>query len=234
MTLSEPADEVPSGTYFHRLLRSLNCDGARAVALVLACLALLAAELGGDAARQALRYDRDALAAGEWWRLATAHLVHLSFEHAAVNALGLVLLWMLFVRDFTARGWLLILASSAAAIDLGLWVADSTVRWYVGSSGVLHGLLAAGIAAQLRRGRPEGWLLAVLLVGKLTYEQSVGALPLVPGPVVVDAHLYGALGGLLAALFCPLGPARAAPGRWRRRAEERRAAAAPGGPHEPV
>lgn len=209
MRPSEPADGIaPAGRLqgLQRVLRSLDCDGRRGVALALVCAALLAAALGGGAVREALRYDRDALAAGEWWRLATAHLVHLGFEHAAVDLLALALLWMLFFRDYSPRAWLTILAGAAAAIDLGLWTLDSTLIWYVGSSGVLHGVFAAGAVAHLRRGERDGWLLAAMLVAKLIYEQWVGALPLVPGPVVVDAHLYGALGGVLAALACRVQP----------------------------
>jgi rhomboid family GlyGly-CTERM serine protease len=209
MRPSEPADGIATGGRLQRVLRSLDCDGARGVALALVGAALLAATLGGEVLRSALRYDRNALAAGEWWRLATGHLVHLNFEHAAVDVLALVLLWMLFARDYSPRAWLLVFAGAAAAIDLGLWVADSTLIWYVGSSGVLHGVFAAGVVAHLRRGERDGWLLGALLVAKLTYEQSVGALPLVPGPVVVDAHLYGALGGVLAALVCRVRPLRA-------------------------
>ena len=41
---------------------------------------------------------------------------------------------------------------SVAAIDTGLWLRDSTVAWYVGSSGALHGVMAAGTLAHLRRG----------------------------------------------------------------------------------
>ncbi|HTT00984.1 MAG TPA: rhombosortase [Steroidobacteraceae bacterium] len=197
MAVSQPVDR------FRRTLKSLNCDGPWGVALALSCLGLLATELGGDRARLALRYDRGALGSGEWWRLLTAHFVHLSLEHAVLNVLGLALIWALFARDYTPRGWLLILASTIMAIDLGLWLGDSTVQWYVGSSGALHGALAAGTLAYLRRHDPLGWVLALFLVGKLIYEQWVGALPLVTGgaSVVVDAHLYGVLGGLIAALF---------------------------------
>lgn len=229
MRVSDPAGEASSETQFRRVLRSLGCDGRRGVALALVCLALLAGELGGQAARQALRYDRNALAAGEWWRLATAHLVHLGFQHAAINALALALLWMLFARDYAPRAWLLVVACAAAAIDLGLWLGDSTVIWYVGSSGVLHGVFAAGAAAHLRRGEPDGWVLAALLVAKLTYEQTFGALPLVSGPVVIDAHLYGALGGLIASLSCRVRGESIA-----RRADPPSDGAPPGRRHEPL
>jgi membrane associated rhomboid family serine protease len=89
-----------------------------------------------------------------------------------------------------------------AAIDAGLVLWDSTLRWYVGSSGALHGVMAAGALAHLRRRERDAWLLAAFLVGKLAWEQGVGALPLSGSdPVVVDAHLFGAVGGLAAAAF---------------------------------
>jgi hypothetical protein len=91
--------------------------------------------------------------------------------------------------------------ASMAAIDAGLWLCDSTVAWYVGSSGVLHGVMAAGTLAQLRRGEATGWVLLAFLAGKLAYEHWVGALPLAGSVVVVDAHLYGVAGGALAAAF---------------------------------
>jgi len=182
-------------------LESVNCDGRRGLILVGLCLALLLPTLGGDAARLALRYDRAALAAGELWRLFTAHAVHLNLRHALVNILGLVLLWALFARDYSARQWLTIVLAAVLAIDAGLWLLDSTVQWYVGSSGVLHGILAAGTLAQLRRGQPEGWVLAAILTGKLLYEHFAGPLPLSgSAPVIVTAHVYGVLGGAAAAL----------------------------------
>ena len=185
-----------------RILSSLNCDGMYGVALLATCALLLLPELGGDASRALLSYDREGLAAGQWWRLLTAHLVHLGLEHAALNSLGLVLMWALFARDYKPGQWLFITLASMAAIDAGLWLRDSTVIWYVGSSGALHGVMAAGTLAHLRRRDLDGWILAAFIIVKLTYEQTAGALPLAEGmDVVVDAHLYGALGGIAVAVF---------------------------------
>jgi rhomboid family GlyGly-CTERM serine protease len=115
---------------------------------------------------------------------------------------GLALMWALFARDYSARGWLLIIGLSILGVDAGLWLLSSTTQWYVGSSGVLHGVLAAGTWAHLRRREADGWVLALLLVGKLVYEQTLGALPLTSGgAVIVDAHLYGAAAGAVAALL---------------------------------
>jgi rhomboid family GlyGly-CTERM serine protease len=182
-------------------LESLNCDGRLGATLALACLVLFLPALGGEAARLGLRYERAALSHGELWRLLSAHWVHLNLRHTLVNIAGFVLLWALFARDFSPRQWLVILAAAVIAIDAGLWLLDSTVQWYVGSSGVLHGILAAGTLAHLKRREPDGWLLAAILVVKLLYEQRVGPLPFSGSrAVVVDAHLYGVIGGLTAAL----------------------------------
>lgn len=185
-----------------RMLRALNYDATYGWALLAASALLVLITLTGETGRELLRYERAALARGELWRLLTAHLVHLDLHHALLNCLGLLLVWALFARDYAPRQWLLILLGSMAVIDAGLAVWDSTLRWYVGSSGALHGVMAAGILAHLRRRERDGWLLAAFLVGKIVWEQGVGALPLSGSdPVVVDAHLFGAAGGLAAAAF---------------------------------
>jgi rhomboid family GlyGly-CTERM serine protease len=202
MNVTQPVNGVRRRA--QRLLKSLNCDGSRGLTLLATCALLLLPVLAGDAGREALRYDRTALAAGQWWRLLSAHIVHLDFSHAALNSLGLVLMWALFARDYRPRQWLAIIASSVVAIDAGLWLRDSTVAWYVGSSGALHGLMAAGTLAHLRRRDLDGWILAAFIVVKIAYEQSAGALPFSDshrGGVVVDAHLFGALGGAGIAAF---------------------------------
>src|SRR5438552_2270554 len=115
MTAQEPVGRFKFG------LASVNGDGRRGIALLAVCALLLLPEVGGEGARLALRYDRAALAAGEWWRLITGHLVHLNLEHALLNTLGLALMWALFARDYAPRQWVLIVLASIAAIDAGLW-----------------------------------------------------------------------------------------------------------------
>jgi rhomboid family GlyGly-CTERM serine protease len=185
--------------------KSLNCDGRPGFALLGCAALLLLPSFGGAPLRNLLRYDRTAIAHGQLWRLLTAHLVHLDLRHALLNILGLVLMWALFARDYRVRDWCLIVLGAMAGIDLGLWFADSTIQWYVGSSGVLHGIMAAGTLTALRTGGWEGRVLAAVLAGKLLYEQLAGPLPLSGNdPVVVDAHLFGAIGALVVALFLTL------------------------------
>lgn len=157
----------------------------------------------GDPARLALRYEREALAAGEWWRLLGAHLVHLGWRHALLDLAGVALLAWLWGRRYPPGRWLWITLASAAAVVAGLWWLSPEVYWYVGLSGVLHGAVAAGAVALVRERAPGGWLLLWALLAKLAVEQWLGPLWLTAeaagGPVIVDAHLYGAVGGLLAA-----------------------------------
>ena len=184
------------------LLHSLNCDGRLGLTLAAACVLLLLPSLTGEPGRLLLRYDREALAAEEWWRLLTAHVVHLGVRHALLNDLGLALMWALFARDYSLRQWAAVVLGAVVAIDAGLWLCDSTLEWYVGSSGALHGVMAAGALAHLRRGELAGAVLAVALLAKLAYEHWAGALPFSAGlPVVTSAHLYGVIGASAVAAF---------------------------------
>ena len=45
----------------HPLLRSLNCDGRRGLALLLACVLLVLPTVAGEGGQTALRYERHAL-----------------------------------------------------------------------------------------------------------------------------------------------------------------------------
>ena len=170
--------------------------------LILVAAALM---LGGDAAREGLAFERDAVRDGEAWRLVTGHLVHLGWPHFALNAAGLVLVWTLVGSAYKPAGWILIFLASIAAIDLGLWTLNPELQWYVGLSGALHGVLVAGLVMSCRQPRIETTILALLLLCKLAWEQFSGPLPgsegSSGGPVIVDAHLYGAIGGMLAGLL---------------------------------
>ena len=192
----------------HTWFRSANCDARYGAALLGIVALILGLCATGQWGRRALRYERAGLAAHQWWRLVSAHLVHLSWQHAWLNLIGLVLLWALFARDFSPARWLWIIALSAAAIDAGLWFLRPGVQWYLGASGVLHGALAAGACAMYRRGEGMGALLLLLLVVKLLYEQHAGSSLFVGDvPLVPEAHLFGTLGGLTAS-FVPRPPVK--------------------------
>ncbi|WP_018954740.1 rhombosortase [Thioalkalivibrio sulfidiphilus] len=168
-----------------------------ALPLTLALAALLAQAFGG---LEALRLER-----GLWleqpWRLVTGQLMHLGWIHLAMNLAGLTLIWFILARNLSPAQWWLTVLICGAGVNLGLLAFSPTVAWYVGLSGILHGLLAAGALAGLKR-QPCLGLLLLGLIAKLAWEQSTGQDPgiaqLIGGAVIVEAHLYGALAGVAA------------------------------------
>lgn len=193
----------PEGRGRRDLRHALGIQGRRGLWLLAGVLLLCLPTLGGSAWRDALRYDRTALHAGELWRLVTAHAVHLDTAHALLNAGGLVLLWILFSDGVgKARLWCLAAVLSIIAIDAGLWWLSPEVSWYVGASGLLHGFMAAGTVEMLRRHDPIALPMALIFVAKLAWELFHGPLPFeTQGTVITAAHCYGALGGAVAAIL---------------------------------
>lgn len=171
-------------------------------AVVLAVLAaefLLPAEL--------FEYRR-ALVAREQWRLFTGHFVHLTFLHALLNAVALLLLDRLFADRLRPREFFAILGLAPILMSLVFWLILPELQWYRGLSGVLHAVYFAGcvvwIAASAGRAR---WLPVAALIGgslKVLLEQPWDASfpmhDLLRVAVVPQAHLIGAIVGTAAGL----------------------------------
>jgi len=158
--------------------------------------------LGGAAARDWGSYDRAAVENGQVWRLVTAHLVHLGWAHLWPNLLALLLIAGLLEEFLNPVEWLLASLVTGFAISAGLYLLHPDIHWYVGLSGVLHGLVACGAVMMIRaRALGLGIGLGVGLALKMLWELVYGPVPLtaasVGGAVVVPAHLYGAISGAL-------------------------------------
>lgn len=171
-------------------------------------VAALVVAVGDDNWRQVLRYDRQALSGGEWWRWISAHLVHSGWSHTVLNLAGLWVVWLLFSPRLRGGAGLFITAVCILVMDTGFWFRDTQLGWYVGMSGLLHGYFVAGAWDETWKGVRGGALLIMAVAAKLGYEQFFGALPLTAsgsgGPVWVNSHLYGAAGGLIAATLLNL------------------------------
>lgn len=151
-----------------------------------------------------MRYDRGAIAGGEAWRVLSGNFIHLGWGHLAFNMTGLLLIGWLFADQYRTSLWAAILAVCALVTGAGLYFLSPEILFCVGLSGVQHGLYFAGAVSWTFAGGPVGWLLLAAGAAKIAYEQIVGATPLsesvVGGAVATDAHIWGALGGILAAL----------------------------------
>lgn len=188
----------------HKDLKRTRQRQALVAAAVLAAIAAVL-QSGGLETRETLAWDRAGLGEGQFWRLVTGHVVHLGWSHLGLNLAGLALVTWLTGAAYGLLRWAVIALVTIAVMDIGFWFLYAKLDWYVGMSGLLHGLLAAGLLAGVRARDREAMVLAVLVIGKLAWEQAVGPLPGseagAGGAVIVDAHLYGAVGGLAGALL---------------------------------
>jgi len=109
----------------------------------------------------------------------------------------------IFGRDWPAYRWVLAVVVAGTMASVGVHAFSPEIAWMIGLSGALHGLFAFGAIGWLRLHERMGWALLLGLVIKLVYEQLTGSLaiyePIVGGEIVTDAHLWGAIGGVLAA-----------------------------------
>lgn len=192
-------DKVPTSHLnitFSPHLKSSSLTWAAGFALILLALQLLPSDW-----HRALWYDREAIRAGQYWRLFTGNLVHLGWTHLLLNVGALLVGIWIFHPARTPLAWIVALLTCAMATSAGLWLWSPEVYWCVGMSGALHGLLIIGAIDWIRAGDRAGWLLLAVWVGKLAWEQWRGPMPFsattVGAPVVTDAHLWGAAGGLL-------------------------------------
>lgn len=146
-----------------------------------------------------LRYDRQLIASGQWYRIISANFVHLNNNHLLMNALGVVLVMVFFSGHLKKTQWTALIVISSLFVTIGLTLLNPEINRYVGLSGVLHGLFISGAVVEIKRFPLSGWLLLAVLLAKLVWEQLIGAMPgsesMISGHVVVDSHLYGAIAG---------------------------------------
>lgn len=175
---------------------------------VVAALVILMIAMGLDyqAVNPYLRFDRAAIDAGEWWRLITCNIVHLGYYHLALNLCGLLLLHYFFHDVMSLRVWLTALLIEFAGVGLVLYWFNPDLYRYVGISGALHGFFIVALVLSFRQTPVLNGLIIALVIGRLTWEQLPGydvnyLQRHIHGSVLVDAHLYGAIFGLLTALL---------------------------------
>jgi len=146
------------------------------------------------------RFNRSLVEQGNVWLLFSGHIVHLNWSHWLLNMAGLSIVAFFFSGHASFKQWLLVVLVSACVISAGIWWWLTDIRFYVGLSGVLHGLFLYGALREIRFYPASGYVLVTVLVGKLLWEFFNGPLPgsedMAGGRVLTEAHLLGAVGGI--------------------------------------
>jgi membrane associated rhomboid family serine protease len=130
-----------------------------------------------------------AVAAGEWWRLATAPFLHAGLWHVGLNMLAL---WVLggLLEPLLGRGrFVAVYLVSALAGAVASYAFSSPLTISVGASGAVFGLLGATVVALRTLNRDVSGVLALLMIN------------VVIGFVVPNIDWRAHLGGLVAGML---------------------------------
>ncbi|UTV26922.1 rhombosortase [Photobacterium atrarenae] len=170
--------------------------------LILAALLLAITQL--PAIQAWLAWDRQAIQAGEMWRILTGNLTHTNWPHMLMNTLALAIISFIFRAHVHLKSYTTLILGLSAVVGIAILASD--IHWYAGLSGVLHGLFAWGVVKDIQARQKGGWLLLLGLGVKVGWEQVVGGSAsseaLIGARVAIEAHLAGALAGGLIALGC--------------------------------
>jgi rhomboid family GlyGly-CTERM serine protease len=139
---------------------------------------------------------------GELWRLFTGNFVHFGWPHTLMNLAAFFLCALALLNSFPARQLMGLIVFCCLSVGLGVYYFNPEYGTYAGLSGAIHGFIVAG----LMRNKHHPYWVNIFLVGlvfvKIIYEhqpnyQATQLQTLIPVPVAYDAHMYGAIAGLV-------------------------------------
>lgn len=131
---------------------------------------------------------REALSGGQFWRLWSAHWLHLDGRHAGINWVVLAIVLASAVRWRLLRAMVPVALVVMPLLSLALLLWRPDLQWYVGLSGLLHALL---VWLVLRHGGRVAWVGVTLIAIKLIGQAVAGT----EAWVVQEAHWLGAVLG---------------------------------------
>lgn len=168
--------------------------------------------MASAAVAELLEFDRQAILAGEIWRLWSGHLVHYSAPHALTDLATALAAGAIALPALGWRRLCLILLAAAPLISAGLLLFAPDCLYFRGASGIAVMLVVLAARALWPRagawGRGALLLLGVALPGKIAIEALGHVAPWSALPpdvrVAWQAHLLGAL----IAIAIPAGPSQ--------------------------
>ena len=168
------------------------------------CLIVLSTLLAWLGMNNELEFNRPLIEQGQLWRLFTSQFVHANWAHLGLNCAGIALIWLLHGEYTTPKQYSFNIALLALWCGLGVYWFCPTITIYTGLSALLHGVIVWGAIKDVTVGLKSGYILFIGVWIKLILEQVNGPSAeigqLIQSTVAVDAHLIGAIGGVLLAV----------------------------------
>lgn len=150
-----------------------------------------------------LEYQREAVLAGEVWRLWSGHFVHYAAAHAVFDGLACLILAVGLQWAGGGAGRLLKLVMIAPIILLAILLAVPEMTSYRGASGLAMALLAA-LLLTLWRAEPRWRLGLAVFAAALLAKLAADALGVSPMPSSLPAGISLAWQAHVAGLACGL------------------------------
>lgn len=149
-----------------------------------------------------LSLNHNKVAQGEIWRLITGNFVHFGWAHSLMNLAAFTIFAFAFAGVFSVARFVGLILFCCTAVGSGIYYLNPEYEVYAGLSGAIHGFFVAGLLANKHH---KVWLNGVfiaVLFGKVLMEhqanyQATELQSLLPVAVAYDAHLYGAIAGLV-------------------------------------
>lgn len=169
-----------------------------------------------DASPSALVYKQEKVMQGEWWRIITHPLVHVSWYHLVLDVGACLLLWRELELDSMIQRLLVVVMACATSLLFAVFFSPLIKDYgYCGLSGLAHGLMVYVGLSWLSSGYTERAVIkASVALVLIAFSGGKAVLEVVDGAVVfsqlhlgdfgvplVHAHLGGAVGGALSFLI---------------------------------
>lgn len=141
-------------------------------------------------------YYKPMIIAGEYWRLISCGLLHVSFYHLFVNMYSLMNLGTVGEKMFGVRRYLIIMCVSILSGSMFMFALAGN-RVAVGLSGGLYGLMSAVLFQVIRRGGWKNQSVRISMMNMVLINMLINFMP----GIAWQAHLGGAVGGLMCVLL---------------------------------
>ena len=155
-----------------------------------------------ESLQEVLYLKHDPIRQGEWWRLLTCHLVHLSDNHTLFNFVGYVIVAFSFRDEISPRREIITLLITMSGVGLGIFYLNPEMYSYVGLSGAIYGVMVTYAIVGLHRMPLISWGFLAFIVVKFIIEEITGSTnpateKFIGGKIAKNSHLYGALAGII-------------------------------------
>jgi rhomboid family GlyGly-CTERM serine protease len=189
-------------------LQSFPCQPQQILAPLVILTLSLFAFIFDSRFSELLVYQRNLVNQGEIWRIFTGHFFHTNGFHFILNGAAVIMLWALHGHFYTLKKYSIVFIVSTLVCSIGIHWFSLNINQYVGLSGVLHGLFIWGAIEDIKAKERTGYLLLIGVILKIAHEQFYGAsedvASLIGASVAINAHLWGAIGGVLSVTYLML------------------------------